>query len=75
MERLRRRSWPSQGEPHRWALLDTSVASTDARMLGGSNMGNGAGVSTEPINSHNRDQSILVTLRPLAVVVFKLQKS
>ncbi len=56
-------------------MLDTSVASTDARMLGGSNMGNGAGVSTEPINSHNRDQSILVTLRPLAVVVFKLQKS
>ncbi len=50
------------------------VFNTDAEMFGGSNMGNGAGVATEPINSHNRDQSILVTLPPLAVVVFKLNK-
>jgi 1,4-alpha-glucan branching enzyme len=43
-------------------------------MFGGSNMGNGSGVSSEPINAHGRDQSILVTLPPLAVVVFKLNK-
>ena len=47
------------------------VFNTDAEMFGGSNMGNGAGVASEPVNSHNRDQSILVTLPPLAVVVFK----
>jgi len=52
----------------------SEVFNTDAEMFGGSNMGNGAGVDTEPINSHNRDQSILVTLPPLAVVVFKLHR-
>ena len=52
----------------------SEVFNTDAEMFGGSNMGNGAGISTEPINSHNRDQSILVTLPPLAVVVFKLKR-
>jgi 1,4-alpha-glucan branching enzyme len=50
------------------------VFNTDAEMFGGSNMGNGAGVGTEPVNSHSREQSILVTLPPLAVVVFKLQR-
>jgi 1,4-alpha-glucan branching enzyme len=50
------------------------VFNTDAEMFGGSNMGNGSGVSSEPVNSHNRDQSILVTLPPLAVVIFKLRK-
>ncbi len=52
----------------------SEVFNTDAGMFGGSNMGNGAGVASEPINSHGRDQSILVTLPPLAVVVFKLKK-
>ena len=50
------------------------VFNTDAEMFGGSNMGNAAGVASDPVNSHGRDQSILVTLPPLAVVVFKLKK-
>jgi 1,4-alpha-glucan branching enzyme len=52
----------------------SEIFNTDADMFGGSNMGNGSGVSSEPINAHGRDQSILVTLPPLAVVVFKLNK-
>jgi 1,4-alpha-glucan branching enzyme len=52
----------------------SEIFNTDADMFGGSNMGNGSGVSSEPVNAHGRDQSILVTLPPLAVVVFKLNK-
>jgi 1,4-alpha-glucan branching enzyme len=47
------------------------VFNTDSEMFGGSNLGNAPGVPSEPVNSHGRDQSICVTLPPLAVVVFK----
>jgi len=47
------------------------VFNTDAGMFGGSNIGNGAGVASEPVNSHNHDHSIRAILPPLAVVVFK----
>jgi 1,4-alpha-glucan branching enzyme len=47
------------------------VFNTDAEMFGGSNMGNAAGADSEPVKAHGRDQSILVTLPPLGVVVFK----
>jgi 1,4-alpha-glucan branching enzyme len=50
------------------------VFNTDAEMFGGSNMGNASGIASEPVKAHNRDQSIRVTLPPLAVVVFKLKK-
>jgi 1,4-alpha-glucan branching enzyme len=47
------------------------IFNTDAEMFGGSNVGNYPGVMAEPIASHGRDQSISITLPPLAVVVFK----
>jgi len=47
------------------------VFNTDAAMFGGSNVGNASGATTEPVAAHGRDQSITVTLPPLAVVVFK----
>jgi 1,4-alpha-glucan branching enzyme len=41
---------------------------TDAEIYGGSNLGNGGGISTEPIPAHGYDQSLSVTLPPLATV-------
>jgi 1,4-alpha-glucan branching enzyme len=54
------------------AGLYREIFNTDAEMFGGSNMGNGAAwLATEPVNFHNRPQSIPVTLPPLAVVMFR----
>jgi 1,4-alpha-glucan branching enzyme len=47
------------------------VFNTDAEIFGGSNVGNIAGAASEPVNAHGREQSISITLPPLAVVVFK----
>ncbi len=47
------------------------IFNTDAAMFGGSNMGNAAGVASEAVKSHGRENSILITLPPLAVVVFR----
>jgi 1,4-alpha-glucan branching enzyme len=47
------------------------VFNTDSEIFGGSNMGNSAGIVSEAVNAHGRDQSIRVALPPLAVVVFK----
>ncbi len=47
------------------------IFNTDAEMFGGTNMGNGGMVSSEPIACHGRPASVSVTLPPLAVVVFK----
>jgi len=47
------------------------VLNTDSAVYGGSNMGNGGAVSSEPVPKHNRQHSITVTLPPLAVVVFR----
>ena len=41
------------------------VLNSDAAMYGGSNMGNGGGVHTEPIPAHGFDQSISLTVPPL----------
>ncbi|HYM13066.1 MAG TPA: 1,4-alpha-glucan branching protein GlgB [Bryobacterales bacterium] len=49
------------------------ILNSDAEIYGGSNVGNGGGVDAEAEPSHGRDHSILVTLPPLAVVVFKRQ--
>ncbi|MGE5644353.1 MAG: 1,4-alpha-glucan branching protein GlgB [Acidobacteriota bacterium] len=46
---------------------------TDSELFGGSNLGNAPGVESEQVNAHGRDQSICITLPPLAVVVFKLK--
>jgi 1,4-alpha-glucan branching enzyme len=47
------------------------VFNTDAAAYGGSGLGNAPGVESEPVAAHGREQSIRITLPPLAVVVFK----
>ncbi|MCC7088925.1 MAG: 1,4-alpha-glucan branching enzyme [Dehalococcoidia bacterium] len=47
------------------------ILNTDAPIYGGSGQGNLGGIDTVPIPSHNEPQSLLVTLPPLAVVVFE----
>ncbi len=44
---------------------------SDSVLFGGSNLGNAGGIDSEPVPQHGRNQSISVTLPPLAVVVFK----
>ena len=43
---------------------------TDSTFYGGANVGNVGGVVSEPIASHGRSHSILVTLPPLATLIF-----
>jgi 1,4-alpha-glucan branching enzyme len=47
------------------------VFNTDATGYGGSGVGNPQGVVAQPVPAHNRNQSIEITLPPLAVVVFR----
>jgi 1,4-alpha-glucan branching enzyme len=47
------------------------ILNTDSELFGGSNIGNGGMVSSRPIPKHDRQQSIAVTLPPLAVVAFR----
>ncbi len=51
-----------------------AVFNTDAANYGGSNVHNGTGVHAHPVPMHGRDHSIYVSLPPLAVVVFRLQR-
>jgi 1,4-alpha-glucan branching enzyme len=46
------------------------VLNTDAGVYGGSNLGNGGTVYTEDVPSHDRAASLLLTLPPLATIVF-----
>jgi len=57
------------GVPHsgRWE----EVLNTDASIYGGSGQGNLGGVESTPIPAHGRPRSIVVTLPPLSVVVFR----
>jgi len=48
------------------------VFNTDSELFGGSNVGNGGGVTAEAKAMHGRPASVVVTLPPLAVVVFKV---
>jgi 1,4-alpha-glucan branching enzyme len=50
------------------------VLNTDSELFGGSNMGNGGMVSSTPVPTHGRPHSIAITLPPLAVVAFKLNR-
>ncbi len=50
------------------------ILNTDAEMFGGSNMGNGGLVSTDPTPSHGRPFSVVLTLPPLAVTAFRLRR-
>jgi 1,4-alpha-glucan branching enzyme len=47
------------------------IFNSDAEMFGGSNMGNGGIVSSEPKPMHGRPHSISVTLPPLGVIAFR----
>jgi 1,4-alpha-glucan branching enzyme len=41
---------------------------TDAAAYGGSNLGNGGSVVTDPVPSHGYDHSLALTLPPLAAI-------
>ena len=43
---------------------------TDAACYGGSDLGNGGGVTAEPVPHHGHDQSVVLTLPPLATLIF-----
>jgi 1,4-alpha-glucan branching enzyme len=47
------------------------ILNTDSELFGGSNVGNGGMVSSKPVPKHDRENSIAVTLPPLAVVAFR----
>ncbi|WP_126975145.1 1,4-alpha-glucan branching protein GlgB [Frigidibacter oleivorans] len=59
-----RLGFPEQG---RWS----EVLNTDAAIYGGANRGNLGGVLTEDVASHGLQQSALLTLPPLSVVMFR----
>jgi 1,4-alpha-glucan branching enzyme len=48
------------------------LINTDAGLYGGSNVGNGGGLHTEPIPSHGHPQSLNLTLPPLGGLILKL---
>ena len=54
--------------------LYEEILNTDSGMFGGSNVGNGGMVSSEAIPNHGRPHSILITLPPLGVLVFKIKR-
>ena len=56
------------------AVWFQEIYNSDSTFYGGSNVGNGPGVKAEPQESHGRPASIVITLPPLATVVFKPQR-
>jgi len=44
---------------------------SDAAIYGGGNIGNGGGVATEPVAAHGFDQSLRLTIPPLACLILK----
>jgi 1,4-alpha-glucan branching enzyme len=53
----------------RWAEL----INTDSSIYGGSNMGNGGAVFTEAVPSHGQQQSVRMTLPPLATLLLRAE--
>ena len=51
------------------------LMNSDSGLYGGSNVGNGGGVVTEPARWHAWDQSVLLTIPPLGVLILKLDTS
>jgi len=49
----------------------TEVLNSDAACYGGSNVGNAGGVRAEPVPSHGEQQSLVLTLPPLAAIVLR----
>jgi 1,4-alpha-glucan branching enzyme len=50
------------------------VLNSDAECYGGSNLGNAGAVETVPLAAHGRDQSLPLTLPPLAVLVLRREE-
>ena len=48
------------------------ILNSDAPLYGGSGQGNLGGVDTAPVSWHGHPQSVVITLPPLAVVVFRV---
>ncbi|RQH05678.1 1,4-alpha-glucan branching protein GlgB [Paraburkholderia dinghuensis] len=57
-------------QPGQWE----EVLNTDASVYGGSNMGNGGLISTEPVASHGKPQSASLVLPPLGTLYFRLRR-
>jgi len=55
--------------PGRWQ----EAINTDSVFYGGSNVGNSGSLETQPVPAHGRNQSLLLTLPPLAALVLQLQ--
>ena len=51
--------------------LYREIFNSDAEIFGGSNLGNGGAVVSEPVGYNNHYHSLSITLPPLAVVVFE----
>ena len=47
------------------------ILNSDAAVFGGSNVGNGGGVATEPVAAHGFDQSLRLTVPPLGCLYLK----
>lgn len=47
------------------------IVNSDAKIYGGSDLGNAGGIQSEPIPFHGRPHSIVVTLPPLAMLILK----
>ena len=56
------------------AVWFNEIYNSDSAFYGGSNVGNCPGVHGQPQESHGRPASIVITLPPLATVVFKPQR-
>ena len=56
------------------AVWFQEIFNSDSTFYGGSNVGNGPGLNAEWQESHGRPASIVITLPPLATVVFKPQR-
>jgi 1,4-alpha-glucan branching enzyme len=50
------------------------ILNTDSELFGGSNMGNGGAVYTDPTPAHGRPYSLVLTLPPLAVIALRLRR-
>jgi 1,4-alpha-glucan branching enzyme len=57
------------GVPSAGAYLE--LVNSDGEMYGGSNVGNGGTIFTEPIAAHGYDQSLRLTLPPLGFLLLK----
>ena len=57
-----------------WEGFWEEILNSDARVYGGSGVGNLGGVNSDPVKHHGRASSIQITLPPLAVVVFLCKK-